>query len=148
MEAFVGAVAEMCEFSGGPLIEPEPRDHGIGGWADNSIASLAKDPAVDASVIVGANPIAAHTAHAIITLQAIGGTVYFAMTRGRRSNTAYVATSQTGAAHVAGFPGEAEPRPSHGKPSASKNPGPGKSAPQTPTICAAGNYETGSAWRC
>jgi predicted nucleic acid-binding protein len=52
VEAFVAAVVEMCDFSGGAVVEPEPRDHGIGDWEDNLIASLATDPAVDARVIV------------------------------------------------------------------------------------------------
>lgn len=50
--AFVVAVAEMCEFSGGGVIEPEARDHGIGDYEDNLIASLAKDPSVDALIVV------------------------------------------------------------------------------------------------
>jgi predicted nucleic acid-binding protein len=52
VEAFAAAIAEMCEFSGGAVIEPEARDHGIGDYEDNLIASLAKDPAVDALIVV------------------------------------------------------------------------------------------------
>lgn len=52
VEAFVAVIAEMCEFSGGAVIEPAARDHGVSDYEDNLIASLAKDPAVDALVIV------------------------------------------------------------------------------------------------
>jgi len=52
VEAFVAAVVDMCEFSGGAVIEPQVRDHGIGDYEDNLIVSLAKDPAVDALIIV------------------------------------------------------------------------------------------------
>lgn len=52
VEAFVAAIVEMCEFSGGGVIEPLPRDHGVRDYEDNLIISLAKDPAVDALVIV------------------------------------------------------------------------------------------------
>ncbi|WP_206448483.1 PIN domain-containing protein [Agrococcus sp. KRD186] len=52
VEAFVAAIAEMCEFSGGAVIEPLQRDHGVHDHEDNLIASLAKDPAVDALIIV------------------------------------------------------------------------------------------------
>ena len=54
-EAFVAAVVEMCEFSGGAVIEPEARDRGIGDYEDNLIVSLAKDPGVDALVIVSSD---------------------------------------------------------------------------------------------
>lgn len=52
VEEFVVAIAEMCEFSGGAVIEPEARDHGVTDYEDNLIVSLAKDPAVDALIIV------------------------------------------------------------------------------------------------
>lgn len=52
VEGFVEAVVEMCEFSGGAVIEPETRDHGIGDYEDNLIVSLARDPAVDALLVV------------------------------------------------------------------------------------------------
>ena len=52
VEAFVAAIAEMCEFSGGAVIEPEARDHGISDYEDNLIASLATDSAVDALIVV------------------------------------------------------------------------------------------------
>lgn len=52
IEEFVSAIVEMCEFSGGAVIGPEERDHGISDYEDNLIAALAKDPAVDALIIV------------------------------------------------------------------------------------------------
>ncbi len=52
VEQFVSAAVEMCEFSGGAVIEPEERDHGVGDYEDNLIAALAKDPAVDALIVV------------------------------------------------------------------------------------------------
>lgn len=52
VEAFTSAITEMCEFSGGAVIEPFARDHGIDDHENNLIASLAKDPAVDALIIV------------------------------------------------------------------------------------------------
>ncbi|MEQ6896129.1 PIN domain-containing protein [Microbacterium sp. KR10-403] len=52
VEAFVSAIVEMCEFSGGAVIEPEERDHGIRDHEDNQIVALAKDAAVDALLIV------------------------------------------------------------------------------------------------
>lgn len=55
VEAFIAAITEMCEFSDGAVIEPQARDHGIGDYEDNLIASLAKDPAVDALVVVSSD---------------------------------------------------------------------------------------------
>lgn len=52
IEAYVLAIAEMCEFSGGAIIDPVARDHGVRDFEDNLIASLAKDPGVDALIIV------------------------------------------------------------------------------------------------
>jgi predicted nucleic acid-binding protein len=52
VEAFVAAIVEMCEFSGGAVIEPRARDHGVSDYEDNLIVSLAKDPTVDALIIV------------------------------------------------------------------------------------------------
>lgn len=52
VEAFVAAAVDMCEFSGGAVIGPETRDHGVADYEDNLIASLVKDPAVDALIIV------------------------------------------------------------------------------------------------
>jgi len=52
IERFVTAVVEICEFSGGAVIEPQPRDHGVPDHEDNLIAALVKDPAVDAVILV------------------------------------------------------------------------------------------------
>ncbi len=52
VETFVAAMVEMCEFSGGGVIEPEERDRGVADYEDNLIASLVKDPAVDALILV------------------------------------------------------------------------------------------------
>lgn len=52
VEGFVMAVVEICEFSGGAVIEPQPRDHGVLDHEDNLIAALMKDPAVDALILV------------------------------------------------------------------------------------------------
>ncbi|WP_100814397.1 PIN domain-containing protein [Microbacterium lacus] len=52
VEDFVAAVAEMCEFLGGAVIEPEELDHGVSDHEDNLIIALAKDAAVDALIIV------------------------------------------------------------------------------------------------
>ena len=51
-DAFVAAIVEMCEFSGGAVIAPLDRDHGVGDHEDDLIVSLAKDPAVDALILV------------------------------------------------------------------------------------------------
>lgn len=50
--SYVAAITEMCDFSGGAVIEPLARDHGVEDYEDNLIVSLAKDPAVDALIIV------------------------------------------------------------------------------------------------
>jgi len=52
VERFAIAVAEICEFSGGAVVEPQPRDHGVPDHEDNLIAALVKDPAVDALILV------------------------------------------------------------------------------------------------
>ncbi|QAY59635.1 PIN domain-containing protein [Microbacterium protaetiae] len=52
VEQFVSAIVEMCEFSGGGVIEPAERDHGVADYEDNAIVALAKDPSVDALIIV------------------------------------------------------------------------------------------------
>ncbi len=52
VEGFATAVVEICEFSGGAVIEPRPRDHGVADHEDNLIAALVKDPAVDALILV------------------------------------------------------------------------------------------------
>lgn len=52
IEAFVAAVTEMCDFSGGAVIEPASLHHGVADYEDNLIVALAKDSAVDALIIV------------------------------------------------------------------------------------------------
>ena len=52
VEAFVTAAVEICEFSGGAVIEPQPHDHGVRDYEDNLIAALMKDAAVDAMILV------------------------------------------------------------------------------------------------
>ncbi len=51
-EGFVAAIVEICEFSGGAVIEPQVRDHGIADYEDSLVVSLAMDPAVDALIVV------------------------------------------------------------------------------------------------
>lgn len=51
-EQFVEAIVEMCEFSGGAVVDPVERDHGIADFEDNAIVSLAKDPGVDALMMI------------------------------------------------------------------------------------------------
>ena len=55
IESFVAAIVEMCEFSGGGVIEPNSQHHGIDDYEDNLIAALAKDAAVDALIIVSSD---------------------------------------------------------------------------------------------
>lgn len=52
VERFVEAIVDLCEFSGGAVIEPVHLDHGIADFEDNAIVSLAKDPGVDAVIVV------------------------------------------------------------------------------------------------
>lgn len=52
VERFIAAMVDMCEFSGGAVIQPSERDHGIADFEDNFILSLATDPAVDALIVV------------------------------------------------------------------------------------------------
>jgi len=52
---YISLIVDMCEFSGGAVIEPEARDHGVTDFEDNLIASLAKDPSVDALIIVSSD---------------------------------------------------------------------------------------------
>lgn len=51
-DEFVAEIIEMCAFTGGSVVQPEEVDHGIGDFEDNAILSLAKDPGVDALIIV------------------------------------------------------------------------------------------------
>jgi predicted nucleic acid-binding protein len=55
VESYIAATVEMCEFSGGAVIEPEPLDYGVSDYEDNLILALAKDAAVDALIIVTAD---------------------------------------------------------------------------------------------
>ncbi|MCL2465323.1 MAG: PIN domain-containing protein [Micrococcales bacterium] len=52
VEDYVELIAQMCEFSGGAVVQPQDRDHGVRDHEDNLIVSLATDAAVDALVIV------------------------------------------------------------------------------------------------
>jgi hypothetical protein len=52
---YISLNVAVCEFSGGAVIEPETRDHGVTGYEDNLITSLAKDPSVDALIIVSSD---------------------------------------------------------------------------------------------
>lgn len=51
-DEFVLLIVDMCEFSGGAVVEPTVTDAGIGDYEDSHILALARDPAVDADVIV------------------------------------------------------------------------------------------------
>lgn len=52
---FIEFIAEACQDSGGGIVDPIVRDHAIGDHEDNNILALAKDPAVDADVIVSSD---------------------------------------------------------------------------------------------
>ncbi|WP_424455737.1 PIN domain-containing protein [Pseudolysinimonas sp.] len=52
VEGFVTAIVEICEFSGGAVIEPKARDHGVADHEDNLVAALVKDAGVDALILV------------------------------------------------------------------------------------------------
>lgn len=54
-EAFVRLVVEMCEFSGGGIVEPMLADAGIGDFEDSHILALARAEVVDARVIVSSD---------------------------------------------------------------------------------------------
>lgn len=51
-DEFVRLIVDMCEFSGGAVVNPIVRDAGIGDYEDSHILALAKDEVVDADVIV------------------------------------------------------------------------------------------------
>lgn len=51
-EAFLGLIVDMCEFSGGAVVEPALTDAGIGDYEDSHILALARDSNVDADLIV------------------------------------------------------------------------------------------------
>jgi predicted nucleic acid-binding protein len=48
-------IAEACVYSGGAIVDPLVRDYAIGDQEDNNIRALAKDPAVDADVVVSSD---------------------------------------------------------------------------------------------
>lgn len=52
---FIEFIAETCQLTGGAIVDPIVRDHGIGDHEDNHIIALAKDPAVNADVIVSSD---------------------------------------------------------------------------------------------
>lgn len=52
---FIEFIAEACDDSGGAIVEPVVRDFAIGDHEDNHILALAKDPAVNADVIVSSD---------------------------------------------------------------------------------------------
>ena len=51
-DEFISLIVEMCDFSGGAVVDPVELDHGIADFEDNAIVSLVKDPAVDALIVV------------------------------------------------------------------------------------------------
>lgn len=51
-DGFVRLIIDMCEFSGGAVIDPVVRDAGIGDYEDSHILALAKDETADADIIV------------------------------------------------------------------------------------------------
>jgi predicted nucleic acid-binding protein len=52
VEKFIAAIVDMCEFSGGAVIEPIARDYGVADYEDNLILSPATDPGCDAQIVV------------------------------------------------------------------------------------------------
>ncbi len=54
-QKFLEFIVETCQLTGGGIVDPIVRDHGIGDHEDNHILALAKDPAVDADVIVSSD---------------------------------------------------------------------------------------------
>ncbi len=54
-DAYIGAIVDVCEFSGGGTVEPLVTDAGIGDYEDSAILALARDPGVDARVIVSSD---------------------------------------------------------------------------------------------
>ena len=51
-DEFVRLIVDMCEFSGGSVIDPVVTDAGIGDFEDSHIIALARDSAVNAAIIV------------------------------------------------------------------------------------------------
>ncbi|MDP3949522.1 putative toxin-antitoxin system toxin component, PIN family [Microbacterium sp.] len=52
---FIEFIADLCADSGGAIVDPVVRDYAIGDHEDNHILALAKDPSVDADVIVSSD---------------------------------------------------------------------------------------------
>ena len=55
IDEYIALIVDMCEFSSGAVVEPEARDHGVSDYEDNLIVSLARDPLVDAMIIVSSD---------------------------------------------------------------------------------------------
>lgn len=51
-DRFIEFFVDLCTHSGGSVVDPVSRDYGIGDHEDNNILALARDPAVDAMVVV------------------------------------------------------------------------------------------------
>lgn len=54
-DRFVALIVDMCEFSGGAIVEPAVTDAGIGDFENSHIVALAKDTLVDARIIVSSD---------------------------------------------------------------------------------------------
>lgn len=54
-QKFIEFIVDTCELTGGAIVDPVVRDHAIGDHEDNNILALAKDPSVDADVIVSSD---------------------------------------------------------------------------------------------
>jgi predicted nucleic acid-binding protein len=52
VDDYITLLVEMCAFSGGAVVQPADLDHGVRDYEDNLIVGLARDPAVDARVMV------------------------------------------------------------------------------------------------
>jgi len=51
-DEFVRLIVDMCDFSGGAVVDPLVTDAGIGDYEDSHIIALARDETVDADLIV------------------------------------------------------------------------------------------------
>lgn len=54
-DSFIAAIVDVCEFSGGGTVDPHVTDAGTGDYEDSAILALARDPGVDARVIVSSD---------------------------------------------------------------------------------------------
>lgn len=54
-QKYIEFIVETCALTGGAIVDPIVRDHAIGDHEDNHILALAKDPAVNADVIVSSD---------------------------------------------------------------------------------------------